>query len=76
MVSIVAEDRNLQATYNVNASAKAAFRLKLRKCLRRFHFLVDFCRVVDIDPSVMGCGGQELALWADSQSPMFACFLA
>jgi hypothetical protein len=63
-------------TYNVNASAKAAFRLELRERLGRFHFLVDFGCVVDIDPSVVGCGGQELAFWADGQSPMLACFLA
>jgi hypothetical protein len=77
VVSIVVEDLGgVQATYDVNASTKAAFRLELRERLGRFHFLVDFRRVVDIDSSVVGCGGQELALWADSQSPMLACFLA
>jgi hypothetical protein len=63
-------------TYDVNASAKAAFRLELRERLGCFHFLVDFGCVVDIDSTIVGCSGQELAFWADGQSPMLACFLA
>jgi len=76
MISIVVHGLNSQATYNVNTGAKAAFRLELGKRLCRFHFLVDLRRVVDIDPSIVGCGSQKLALRTDSQRPVFACFFA
>jgi hypothetical protein len=72
----ISSRNDVQPTYDVNASTEAAFRLKLRERLGRFHFLVDFCRVVDIDSSVVGCGGEKLAFWTDGQGPMFACLLA
>jgi len=73
---MMAETLDCQVTYDVDASTKAALRFELRKRLCRFHFFVDFRRVIDIDPSVMGRGGQKLALWAHSQSPMLAGSLA
>lgn len=76
VISIVVDILDAQATYDVNASTETAFRLKLRKRLRRFHFLVDLGRVVDINSSVVGCGSQEFTLWTDSQSPMLSGFFA
>ena len=72
----MAETLDCQVTYDVNASTKAALCFELRKRLCRFHFLVDFRRVVDIDPSIVGRSSQKLALWTHSQSPMLAGSLA